>query len=163
MEYFKDINLNLLLLHWIQSYLSGRSQQVLVNGATTCIVRCPSGISHWSSFVPDIYWYHQNNSLIWWKPSNIICWRYAAYRPITSTADCALLHKTLIAISDWVDRNYLQFNVHKFKFMHIASKKDHTQSTCFTPNPLWPASRESQHIQISWFVAVKWFILDPTH
>ena len=21
---------------------------------TTCIVRCPSGISHWSSFVPDI-------------------------------------------------------------------------------------------------------------
>ena len=28
----KDINLNPLLLHWIQSYLSGRSQQVLVNG-----------------------------------------------------------------------------------------------------------------------------------
>ena len=37
--------------------------------------------------------------------------------------------------------------------IHAHNKKDQMQSTCFTPNPLWPASRESQHIQISWSVA----------
>ena len=89
---------------------------------------CSSGISHWSSFVPDIYWWHQNNPLIWWKPSNIICWWYAAlYRPITSTADCALLQQDIDSISEWVDKNYLQFNVQKCKFMHITRKNTWSQ------------------------------------
>ena len=33
------------------------------------------------------------------------------YTPITSTADFALLQQDIDSISDWVDKNYLQFNV----------------------------------------------------
>ena len=40
--------------------------------------------------------------------------------------------------------------------IHAHNKKKQMKSTCFTPNPLLPASRESQHIQISWSVAIKW-------
>ena len=39
--------------------------------------------------------------------------------------DCC--NKTLIAISDWVDRNYLQFNVQKCKFMHVTKKTIRSQ------------------------------------
>ena len=88
----------------------------------TRIVRCPPGINHWSSIVPNIYWWHQNNPPIWWKPFNIIADDMLLYRPITSTADYALLQQDIDNISNWVDKNYLQFNVQKCKCMHITRK-----------------------------------------
>ena len=49
------------------------------------------------------------------------------YRPITSRADYALLQQDIDNISNWVDKNYLQFNVQKCKFMHITRKTRYSQ------------------------------------
>ena len=49
------------------------------------------------------------------------------YRPITSLTDYALLQQDINGISDWVGRNYLQFNVEKCKFMHITRKTNFVQ------------------------------------
>ena len=37
------------------------------------------------------------------------------YGPITSIADYALLQQDIDSISDWVDKNYLQFNIQKWE------------------------------------------------
>ena len=49
------------------------------------------------------------------------------YKPITSIADFALLQQDIDSIFDWVDKNYLQFNVQKCKFMHITRKTIYSQ------------------------------------
>ena len=49
------------------------------------------------------------------------------YRPITSIGDFELLQQDIDSISDWVDKNYLQFNVQKCKFMHTTRKAKYSQ------------------------------------
>ena len=56
----KHINLNPVLLRWILSYLSGRRQQVVVNGETSdqlpsCPVRRSPGFCYRSPLILDIY------------------------------------------------------------------------------------------------------------
>ena len=49
------------------------------------------------------------------------------YRPIANESDFSSLQKDIDSISDWVDRNHLQFNVQKCKFMHITRRTNSIQ------------------------------------
>ena len=81
------------------------------------------------------------------------------YTPITSTADFALLQQHIDSISDWVDKNYLQFNVQKCKFMHITRKTMCSQPASYLTLYGQPLERVNTYK----YLAIKWFILDPTH
>ena len=123
----KGINLNPLLLHWIQSYLSGRSQQVLVNGEKSDPLPVLSGVPQGSVIGPLLFLIYIDGIKTTPLSGESHLTLYAddmllLYRPITSIADFALLQQDIDSISDWVDKNYLQFNVQKCKFMHITRK-----------------------------------------
>ena len=49
------------------------------------------------------------------------------YRPIANAADFSSLQKDIDSISDWVDRNHVQFNVQQCKFMHITRRTNSIQ------------------------------------
>ena len=45
------------------------------------------------------------------------------YRPISNSADYAHLQEDINKISEWVDANYLQFNIQKCNFMRVTRKR----------------------------------------
>ena len=51
------------------------------------------------------------------------------YRPISCQSDFSLLQQDINNISDWVDCNYLQFNVRKCRFMLVSRKTQHIASS----------------------------------
>ena len=126
MDKLKVINLNPLLLRWIQSYLSGRSQQVLVNGEKSDPLPVLSGVPQGSIIGPLLFLIYiegiKTTSLSGESHLTLYADDMLLYRPITSMADYALLQQDIDNISNWVDKNYLQFNVQKCKFMYITRK-----------------------------------------
>ena len=126
MDKLKAINLNPLLLHWIKSYLSGRSQQVLVKGEKSDPLPVLSGVPQGSIIGPLLFLTYidgiKTTPLSGESHLTLHADDMLLYRPITSIADYALLQQDIDNISNWVDKNYLQFNVQKCKFMHITRK-----------------------------------------
>ena len=148
----KGINLNPLLLHWIQSYLSGRSQEVLVNGEK-------SDPCQGSVIGPLLFLIYidgiKTTPLSGESHLTLYADNMLLYRPITSIADFALLQQDIDSISDWVDKNYLQFNVQKCKFMHITRKTKCSQPASHLTLYGQPLERVNTYVQISWSVAIK--------
>jgi hypothetical protein len=52
------------------------------------------------------------------------------YRPISCEDDFSLLQEDIDRISNWVDCNYLQFNVQKCKFMYVTRKPQSQFTPC---------------------------------
>jgi hypothetical protein len=52
------------------------------------------------------------------------------YRPISCEDDFSLLQEDIDGISNWVDCNYLQFNVQKCKFMYVTRKPQSQFTPC---------------------------------
>ena len=122
----EDINLHPLLLRWIHSYLSGRTQKVVVNGATSNSLPVYSGVLQGSVIGPLLFLIYIDGikSLLLSRDSYLTLFAddMLLYRPISCQYDFYLLQQDVNKISDWVDCNYLQFNVQKCKFMLVSRK-----------------------------------------
>ena len=59
------------------------------------------------------------------------------YRPISNSADYAHLQEDINNISEWVDADYLQFNIQKCNFMWVTRKQSDvgppTLYLCYEP------------------------------
>ena len=72
----ESLNLNSMLLRWVQSHLAGRTQQVVLNGTTSdplpVLLGVPQGC-HWSSTISYIYqWYQITASLSQQSPNTLL-------------------------------------------------------------------------------------------
>ena len=115
----ENIGKNPLLLRWIQSYLTGRSQQVLVDGETSDPLPVLSGVPQGSVIGPLLFLIYidgiKTTSLSAESHLTLFANDMLLYRPIVNAADFSSLQKDIDSISDWVDRNHMQFNVQKCK------------------------------------------------
>lgn len=125
----EDINLHPLLLSWIHSYLSGRTQKVVVNGVTSNPLPVNSGVPQGSVIGPLLFLIYIDGikSLLLSRDSHLTLFAddMLLYRPLSCQSDFSLLQQDINNVSGWVDCNYLQFNVQKCKFMLVSRKTQH--------------------------------------
>ena len=123
----EDLQVDYVLVKWIHSYLSGRKQQVVVNGSTSYAVPVLSGVPQGSVLGPLLFLlYIDGITNVTLSPNSHLT-LYAddmlLYRPIANCADYANLQEDINRISEWVEANYLQFNTQKCKFMRVTRKR----------------------------------------
>ena len=119
-------------LNWVHSFLSNRTQQVLLKGNTSSPINVTSGVPRGSVLGPilfliyinDLPDYIKNNSTVKLFADDTII-----YRPITNPQDSTALQEDLDALQQWESDWLMHFHPQKCQTMHITKKRNIIQST----------------------------------
>ena len=113
------------LWRWFQSYLSCRSQRVLLNHTTSDPLPVLSGVPQGSILGPLLFLIFVNDIPLSVKHSNI--YLYAddtkCFKHIFSVSDCSLLQEYLSQLSSWSLKWNLHFNGHKCVLLRLHSNR----------------------------------------
>ena len=114
------------LLAWFHSYLSGRSQRVVVDGCSSEVHPVTSGVPQGSILGPllfSIYMnsititqFHQATSLILYADGILL------YRPVSTSDDAALLQSFVAKVVDWLYSAGLSLNAGKSNVIIFSRK-----------------------------------------
>ena len=119
-------------LNWIHSFLSDRTQQVLLEGNTSSSINVTSGVPQGSVLGPilfliyinDLPDYIKNNSTV-----NLFAGDTIIYLPITNPQDDTALQEDIDALQRWESDWRMHFHPQKCQTMHITNKRNIIQST----------------------------------
>ena len=115
------------------SYLSDRSQYVVLNGERSPTHTIMSGVPQGSVLGPLLFLIYINDSVL--QPlsigsaMNLYADDTLLYRVITSPDDYVKLQLDITAIASWVDQNNLTLNAKKCKYMVISKLRGRSISS----------------------------------
>ena len=115
------------LLKWSHSYLSSRSQQVVLNGSSSSSLPVLSGVPQRSILGPILFLIYINGiTSIPLSPSSTLI-LYAddilIFRPIDNELDLSTFQNDLNSISLWLSTNFLSLNPSKSKYMFLSYRR----------------------------------------
>ena len=110
---------------WIESFLSGRTQQVVIEGETSFSAPVVSGVPQGTVLGPLLFLIFIND-----LPEHIqskvrlFADDCIVYREINSKADCEILQEDLHALERWESTWAMEFHPAKCSVMRVATSKD---------------------------------------
>ena len=132
MDKLTSTNVNPHIAKWVHSYLSNRSQHVVVNGCVSVVLPVISSVPQGSVLGPYLFLVYINKIVDAISvDSKIVMFAddIALYRPIRSSFDFALLQLDVDAICNWISLNYLTLNILKCCYMIYTRKRYPTLPT----------------------------------
>jgi len=118
------------VLLWISSYLSCRSQRVVVNGATSQSMPVLSGVPQGSVLGPLLFLIYIDGITSIPISSGTQTVLYAddllLFHRISWQEDFTALQRDIMAIEQWVLDNHLTFNTSKCNYMMLSRKRSPT-------------------------------------
>ena len=106
------------ILQWITTWLSGRTQKVVVDGISPCVVWCPPGFRIRSHSFSDIYKWpsrqHKFNRPPFFADGCVF------YRNIRRSKDQHILQDDLNKLAQWEEAWLRKFNVAKYHSMRVT-------------------------------------------
>jgi len=118
------------VLLWIASYLTCRSQRVVVNGATSQSMPVLSGVPQGSVLGPLLFLIYIDGITSIPISSGTQTVLYAddllLFRQISRQEDFTTLQRDIMAIEQWVLDNHLTFNTSKCNYMMLSRKRSPT-------------------------------------
>ena len=112
-------------LKWIEAFLTGRTQQVVVDGEMSDIAPVTSGVPQGSVLGPILFLTFIND-----KPETVSsrCRLFAddsiIYREVLTESDCVSLQEDLGKLEQWEKTWGMSFNPTKCNIIHMSRKKD---------------------------------------
>ena len=130
MEKLLSLDLNPYLSRWISDYLTHRSQQVVVDGATSSAMQVLSGVPQGSILGPLLFLIYVDGitdaSLSQGSQLSLFADDVLHYRAISKQEDFDTTQSDINIIAKWSDDNFLKLNPKKCKFMIISRKRQHS-------------------------------------
>ena len=126
LQQMEKLGLNPYFLRWIRSYVSGRTQHVLVDGYSSQTLPIISSVPQGSVLGPLLFICYINDvSSVTLDGSdmNLFADDIALYRVIKSPADYNILQDDINTVSKVISDKYLRFNKTKCKTMLITRKR----------------------------------------
>ena len=104
-----SLNVNLFLLRWIYSYLSNRSQSVVLGCVQSKPLAVVSGVPQGSMLVPLLFLVYTDSVVSTVNHSKIITYAddIALYKIIRNPSDFTFLQEDITSICIWIADNYL--------------------------------------------------------
>ena len=120
----KSYNIKGPILNWIVSFLTGRTQYVKINNATSNNHKVTSGVPQGSVLGPTLFIYFINDLPNINHDSNIKIFAddTKAYNCIKNQDDVENLQKVIDEMFLWTQKWLLKFNKDKCKILHIGKK-----------------------------------------
>ena len=140
------------LLHWIENFLSGRTQQTRVGNCLSRIVNLDSGVVQGSVLGPLLFVIFINDitNLFTNNNSECKCKLYAddlkLYSVLETDADCDILQQKLNAIYDWSCKWQLLISYKKCNAMYVGNL-EHNFQLLLNGNPL-PVANEVKDLGV---------------
>ena len=115
------------LLTWFKSYLTDRTQQVVIQGHTSEPLPVSSGVPQGSILGPLLFILYMNSisTLCLFNSSKLVLFAddILLYKITNSPHDMQCLQSDINKICDWTAKTGLKLNVNKTKFMIISRKR----------------------------------------
>lgn len=109
---------------WINGFLTGRSQEVVVNGTHSTLRPVRSGVPQGTVLGPLLFLIYINDIEKNLSSSiRLFADDSALYRPIKSLKDAVLLQEDLFKLQNWAITWQMAFNVSKCKLLRITYRK----------------------------------------
>ena len=135
------IGLDNHLTLWVSNYLTSRSQQVVVDGATLDPLPVISGVPQGSVLGPLLFVIYINDITTVTLTTASQCVLYAddvvLYQPISCPADFANIQIDIDEIQCWSNENLLTLNSAKCKYMLISRRRLPTLPSLAVSDPGW--------------------------
>ena len=111
-------------LNWIKSWISDRSQQVFLNGATSSQVRVKAGVPQGTVLGPLMFLIFINDIAENTQSQvRLFADDCLLYRKISDSSDSEILQSDLDRLCTWASSWQMRFNEKKCYILHISSKK----------------------------------------
>ena len=113
------------MLRWFESYLSGRMQRVVINGACSNWYSVTSGVPQGSIIGPTLFLTYINDISHCVKYSEFLLFAddTKIFKEVKCYNDCILLQNDIDNIFNWCQTWHMQLNVDKCFFMNFTLKR----------------------------------------
>jgi len=152
-----NLGINGPILEWISSFLSCRSQQVVVGGEKSSVSSVSSGVPQGTVLAPLLFLCFINDIT---KNISSSIKLYAddvlIYRSIDTKADCLLLQKDLITLENWAHKWNMCFSPLKCEFLKITNNRDVILFNYFIQNTEIREVQETKYLGVTLNNNLKW-------
>ena len=153
----KHYGINGNILHWIKSFLHGRTQQVVVEGSYSSPCPVTSGVPQGSVLGPILFLIYINDiSNNIHSQLRLFADDCLVYRTIQSSGDHLILQDDFNTLTSWAKANNMEFNITKCKIIQVTTLHNKSSFT-YTMNgtPLQPVDHHLYlgvyiHHKLSW-------------
>ena len=134
---------NTNILDWINSFLTSRTQRVILDGATSDKIQVTSGVPQGSVLGPILF-LHYINDLPTETHSHIRLFADDAilYREIKSNTDCTILQEDLNRLANWETKWLMKFNPSKCQILSVLAKNVQSNFHINSTTRLWKTSNQ---------------------